>query len=182
MKKGLFSLLIVAVIMMLGACSEEETAPKEEPKETVKEEAPKEEAPKEEKETETEKVSVNWEEQVKLIASSDKSETEKHDEVVMLAKDHEATEAEVKEFGDFIIQEYKSGKYLSDIKNHEYMLNNLFKSTVVEENLEEGNPMKDFAFDFLQNTKYTYRGVDAVDSSSVKSNEEQMAKALAKMQ
>jgi len=38
--------------------------------------------------------------------------------------------------------------------------------------------MKDFAFDYLQNMKYTYRGADTVDSESVKSNEEQMNKAL----
>lgn len=41
------------------------------------------------------------------------------------------------------------------------MLTNIFKSTVVEQNYAGGEPIKEFAFEFYQNTKYTYRGADA---------------------
>lgn len=172
-----------ATLLILGACSADETIPKEEPKEAVKEDSVK----KEETNTENtpsktnDDTKMNWQEQVKKIAATNSTETEKHDEVMMFAKDYKPSEAELSEFEAFIVEEFKSGKYLSDITNHEYMLSNLFKSRVVELANKEESPMRDFAFDFLQNTKYTYRGVDAVDSSSVKSNEEQMQKALAKM-
>jgi hypothetical protein len=57
------------------------------------------------------------------------------------------------------------------IKNNEYMLTNIFKSAVVESSYDarEMMPIDDFAFDFWQNTKYTYRGVDSLDSDAVKS-------------
>ena len=61
------------------------------------------------------------------------------------------------------------------------MLENIFKSQVVEQFYDGDEPMKEFAFDFWQNSKYVYRGVDTPDSAAVKSNEEQMDKALAEM-
>lgn len=38
--------------------------------------------------------------------------------------------------------------------------------------------MDSFAFDFLQNSKYNYRGVENITSESTLMNEEQMDKAL----
>jgi hypothetical protein len=122
-----------------------------------------------------------WQEKVKAVATKDATETEKFDEISLFAMDYQPTEEEIKEFEDFIINEYKSGNYIKDLTNHEYMLSNIFKSQVVERYYDEGEPMKDFAFDFWQNSKYTYRGVDTPDSTPVKSNEDQMNKALEKM-
>lgn len=122
-----------------------------------------------------------WQEKVKVVATKDATETEKFDEISLFAMDYQPTEEEIKEFEDFIINEYKSGNYIKDLTNHEYMLSNIFKSQVVERYYDEGEPMKDFAFDFWQNSKYTYRGVDTPDSTPVKSNEDQMNKALEKM-
>lgn len=126
----------------------------------------------------------NWNEQVKSIALSDKSKTEKFDEVSKLASDYSLSDSELNEFQNYIVNEYKSKNYLKDINNDEYMLANIFKSTAVEKNYDdsEQNPADAFAFDFLQNTKYTYRGVDSVDSDAVKSNEHQMDKSLAQLQ
>ncbi|CDN41255.1 hypothetical protein BN871_AD_00100 [Paenibacillus sp. P22] len=69
------------------------------------------------------------------------------------------------------------------MKNDSYMLTNIFKSVVIEKHYDDAKatPIDRFAFDFYQNTKYTYRGADAVDSDSVKSNEEQMDKSLSKI-
>lgn len=122
----------------------------------------------------------DWETQVKDIASSSDSKTEKFDAVSKLASDYSASDEELKEFQDYIINEYKTGKYLKDINNDEYMLINIFKSAALDERYGGSNEdaVGAFAFDFLQNTKYTYRGVDAVDSETVKSNEHQMDKAL----
>lgn len=122
-----------------------------------------------------------WQEKVKAVATKDATETEKFDEISLFAMDYQPTEEEIKEFEDFIINEYKSGNYIKDLTNHEYMLSNIFKSQVVERYYDEGELMKDFAFDFWQNSKYTYRGVDTPDSTPVKSNEDQMNKALEKM-
>ena len=122
-----------------------------------------------------------WQEKVKAVATKDATETEKFDEISLFAMDYQPTEEEIKEFEDFIINEYKSGNYIKDLTNHEYMLSTIFKSQVGERYYDDGERMKDFAFDFWQNSKYTYRGVDTPDSTPVKSNEDQMNKALEKM-
>ncbi|MEH6962594.1 hypothetical protein V7195_23300 [Priestia megaterium] len=123
---------------------------------------------------------INWDDQVNSIALSDKSTTEKFDEVSKLASDYSLSDSELNEFQNYIVNEFKNKNYLKDIGNDEYMLANIFKSTAVEKHYDdsEQNPADVFAFDFLQNTKYTYRGVDAVDSDAVKSNEHQMDKSL----
>lgn len=127
------------------------------------------------------KEDVTWEEKVKEVAAKDATETEKFDEISLYAKDYKPTKDEIKEFENYIIQEYKDKKYIMDISNHEYMLGNIFKSQVVEQYYDEGEPMKDFAFDFWQNSKYNYRGVENMTSEATLSNEEQMDKALAEM-
>ena len=66
-----------------------------------------------------------------------------------------------------------------NLKDEVYTLSNLFKSVVVERNTAE--PMKSFAFDFYQNTKYNYRGAENKTSEFTLSNEEQMNKALTEM-
>lgn len=126
---------------------------------------------------------TDWKSEVDKIAKSEKTTTQKFDEVTKLARAYKADEKELKEFETYIIDEFKSKRYLKDIKNDSYMLTNIFKSTVVERNYDDKKevPIDAFAFDFLQNTKYTYRGADAVDSQSVKSNESQMNKSLQKM-
>ena len=126
---------------------------------------------------------VNWQDEIKRVSGSNKSETEKYDAVMKLAKEYQPSKEELTEFESFIVGEFKSGKYLSDPKNHEYMLGNIFKAAVINEQYDDKDqePINEFAFDFLQNTKYVYRGVDDLDSQAVKANERQMEKALKKM-
>lgn len=164
---------MVTTALFLGACGSDEA---NEQAKVVQEEVVQEESSVTE---------ASWQDQIKEIANSDGSETEKHDRVMLeVVKAYEPTEEEIAQFEQDIINEFTTGNYLSDITNHEYMLTNLFKSGVVEEYYDDSAqyPMDAFAFDFLQNTKYTYRGVDAVDSEAVKSNEDQMKKALEKIQ
>ncbi|WNS78792.1 hypothetical protein RRU94_02275 [Domibacillus sp. DTU_2020_1001157_1_SI_ALB_TIR_016] len=68
--------------------------------------------------------------------------------------------------------------------NAEYMLGNIFKSEVVENHYKNSqqDPVDAFAFDFWQNTKYVYCSVDAPVGQPVQVNEEQMDKALPKIQ
>lgn len=124
----------------------------------------------------------DWKSDIDAIAKSQKTETEKFDEVSKLARVYQPSQEELKEFESFIVAEFKSGKYLKDVKNPVYMLSNIFRSTVVERQYDdkEKQPIDTFALDFLQNTKYTFRG-EAVNSDSVKSNESQMKKALEKI-
>ena len=153
-----------------SADSEEDTAAEET---TAKEEEPKEES----------NADMSWEDKINELASNDSSASEKFTDLEKYMMNYEASEDEVKQFEQDIIDSYESGNYLSELENHEMMLTNMFKAGVVEGfyNDDEQLAMDSFAFDYYQNLKYTYRGVDAVDSESVKSNESQMDKALAAM-
>lgn len=126
----------------------------------------------------TPKVSeeVQWQEEITKLASNSDSATDKFYALEKLLIDYEASNTEIKEFSTYIVDDYKSGNYLSEIDNHDRMLSNIFKSYYVEKNSE--GALKDFAFDYFQNMKYTYRGADTVDSEAVKSNEEQMNEAI----
>ncbi|KAA0775800.1 hypothetical protein DN392_12680 [Bacillus sp. BB51/4] len=127
-----------------------------------------------------ENVKTIWVNKIKEVASSDKSTTEKFDEISKYAQVYTPSNDEVKQFGNDIIKEYKDKNYIKDISNHEYMLTNIFKSQVVDSNALE-KPLKDFAFDFWQNSKYNYRGVETATSSATQANERQMDKSLSKM-
>ncbi|MFF2240122.1 hypothetical protein COK37_29770 [Bacillus thuringiensis] len=124
--------------------------------------------------------SIEWEEKIKEVSSGGGTTTEKFDEISKYAHDYKPSQAEVKQFGDDIIKEYKDKNYIKDVSNHEYMLSNIFKSQVVDKNASE-KPLKNFAFDFWQNSKYNYRGVENTTSSATQANERQMDKALNKM-
>lgn len=125
-------------------------------------------------------TSSQWKSKITEIASSNKTPNEKFDEVSRYAHSYKPTKDEIKTFGDEIIKEYTNKTYIKDVSNHEYMLTNIFKSEVVERNASE-KPLKDFAFDFWQNSKYNYRGVENATSSATQANERQMDKALGKM-
>ncbi|MFA2810159.1 hypothetical protein AB1I93_19095 [Bacillus mycoides] len=141
----------------------------------------KKEQPKKEDTAAKETVkTVDWGNKVKEVASSDRNPSEKFDEISKYAHDYKPSKDEVKQFGDDIIKEYKNKNYIKDVSNHEYMLTNLFKSQVVDKNASE-KPLNDFAFDFWQNSKYNYRGVENATSSATQANERQMDKALNKM-
>ncbi|HDR6268915.1 TPA: hypothetical protein QCU37_006118 [Bacillus cereus] len=124
--------------------------------------------------------SIEWEEKIKEVSSGGGTTTEKFDEISKYAHDYKPSQAEVKQFGDDIIKEYKDKNYIKDVSDHEYMLSNIFKSQVVDKNTSE-KPLKNFAFDFWQNSKYNYRGVENTTSSATQANERQMDKALNKM-
>lgn len=127
------------------------------------------------------KKEVSWKDEISKIAKSEGSPTEKYDAVMIYAKDYQTNEKEVQAFTEEIIKEYKSKKYDADITNDQYMLTNVFKANVINRYLGQKNtPQNDFAFDFYQNTKYMYRGVDKPGSDAVKANERQMDKALKK--
>ena len=150
--------------------------------EVIAEEEKKKVAEEVEKESKEEKV--DWQSEVTTIADTDQSETEKHDAVMAIASDYEASEEEIKIFEEQIVKDFNDGTYLADIENHEYMLTNIFKARMINRFYldKEPNAIDSFAFDFLQNTKYTYRKVDAVDSETVHINEEQMKDSLSELE
>ncbi|MDF9845408.1 MULTISPECIES: hypothetical protein [unclassified Paenibacillus] len=131
-------------------------------------------------ETSSVEASISWESAIKQISQSDTDPTQKADAAEVLARDYQPSAEEIKDFQSQIIEEFTAQNYLSQNNEAEYMLTNIFKSVVVER-ANEGSPIGDFAYDYYQNTKYTFRGADAPDSESVKSNEEQMKKALDKI-
>lgn len=125
------------------------------------------------------KKEVLWKDEINKIAKSNGNPTEKYDAVMIYAKDYQTSDEEVQAFTKEIIKEYKTKKYDADITNDKYMLTNIFKANVINRYIGKVNtPQNDFAFDFYQNTKYLYRGVDKLGSAPVRANERQMDKAL----
>ncbi|MEK9198438.1 hypothetical protein [Ureibacillus sp. FSL E2-3493] len=119
---------------------------------------------------------INWEEKIKSIASNAGVASDKFYELETFLLEYQASAEEIAQFKSDIVEDYKSGTYLSELDNHKRMLTNIFKSYFVEKNSE--GALKDFAFDYYQNLKYAYRGVDSPESEAVKANEEQMNDAL----
>lgn len=181
---GIIAIFAILVIVMVIDISNDDPKPKDKPKETTKNttnDTVKETTTQPKKEATKETTNaINWEGKIKEVASSDKTTTEKFDEISKYARDYKTNNDEVKQFGNEIIKEYKDKNYIKDFSNHEYMLTNIFKSQVVDKNASE-KPLKDFAFDFWQNSKYNYRGVENATSSATLANERQMDKALSKM-
>lgn len=122
--------------------------------------------------------SVSWESAIGQIAQSDTEPTQKADAVEVLAKAYSPSPEELTDFESQVVEEYNAGNYLAHIEDAGYMLTNLFKAVVVEGKHTDGEPIKDFASAFYQNTKNTFIGAEAAGSDSVKENESQMDKAL----
>ena len=178
MKNNLIISATLISALLLGACNgDEETVDKEE---KVTQEAEK-DTNVEDKDTEpvieeSEPVALTWEEEIKNIANNNDAASDKFYSLETFMASYKSTPEEVEQFKSDIISTYKDDSYLSNIGDHEFMLKHIFMSYIVEQNSE--GPLKDFAFDYHQNMKYTYRGADTVDSESVKSNEAQMDKKL----
>ena len=123
---------------------------------------------------EIENTVVDWESEIKQIAKSNGSATEKYDAVEEFAATYPAVDETVEEFTDDIISNFKSGSYLAN--SEEEFLTQIFKATTVEQNTSGG--VKEFAFDYWQVQKYVYRGAEKPNSQFVESNEYQMNKSL----
>lgn len=162
MKKLFFAGAIAA--LLLAACGDEESKVEEKNNEVA---------------TGQTSTQADWKSEINKIASNSDAVADKYNaiEAYMMSYRDRITDAEVKQFTSDIIDDYKSRKYLSELTNHERMLTNIFKSYIVSEKSKDQATI-DFAFDYFQNMKYTYRGVDAVYSDAVKANEGQMDKAL----
>ncbi|MUG25403.1 hypothetical protein GNQ08_23840 [Paenibacillus macerans] len=175
MKKSLLLLSTLLLASALTACGSE--APANKTAETTQSNEAA-EAQAEKSGTQPEAPKVDWAAEIKKIAESDGSATEKADSVEKMARDYKPTSDELTEFQTRIVDEFINGKYLKDSENAEYMLTNLFQSVVVERQADESQGMKKYAQDFYQNTKYVFRGAETPDSDAVKANEEQMTKAI----
>lgn len=178
MKKSVFrlgSLILMASSLTLAGCNTEDTTEKEDTQQTVKANKQEEKSgavSETKKNVDAEKV--NWKKEIKEISKSGDVESDKYNALEMFLVTYEATEDETKQFAKDIVKDYKSGKYLEGT-DYEKLVK-IFKSYVVQKNAN--GSVKEFAFDYFQNQKYVYRGVDQPDSSAVQSNERQMNKAL----
>ncbi|MGG2081636.1 hypothetical protein [Lysinibacillus pakistanensis] len=172
MKKKLIFSAVLVLSLGLAACGEEKATEEPQKEET--------QTPASTDESETTSTST-WKDEISALATNEDAASDKFYALEKFMMDYRSkvTTDEVEQFKKEIIDDYKSGTYLSELENHERMLTNIFKSYIVEQNSEDA--LKDFAFDYFQNLKYTYRGADTVDSEAVKSNEDQMNKALDKM-
>lgn len=152
---------------------EAEKAAKEAEKEAAK-------RAEEEKKAAEQAAANSWEAKIAELATNADRPADKFYALETYMMDYSYSAKEVEQFKADIIADYTSGTYLSDITNDERMLTNIFKGYIVEKGSSNA-AVKDFAFDYFQNMKYTYRGVDAVDSDAVKANESQMNRALSQM-
>lgn len=166
MKKLIISTSLLSALL-LGACGDEEATPeKSEPNVAVDEK----------EEVEVVEETKPWNESLEEIINSSDAPSDKFYTLEKVMMDAEVTEAEVESFKQDILTAYKEKTYLAEPTNDSVMLNYIFKSYMVEQN--ETDAWKDFAFDFHQNVKYVYRGVDGPESEAVKANEAQMDKVI----
>lgn len=164
MEKLVFSATLVSALL-LGACSDDtETTEKSETIETPEEKV------------EVVEDTKPWNESLEEIINSSDAPSDKFYALEKVMMDAEVAEADVESFKQDILKAYKEKTYLDDPTNDSAMINYIFKSYIVEQN--ETDSWKDFAFDFHQNVKYVYRGVDGPESEAVKANEAQMDKVL----
>lgn len=126
-------------------------------------------------------TSEGWDSSLKRMAISDATPTEKADAIEKLAHAYIPSEVELLDFNSSIVEEYTSQNYLANLEDAEYMLTNIFKAVVVQHNHKDGEPIKDFAVFFNQNTKNIYTGAEAAESDSIKSNEAKMNETLKKI-
>ncbi|MCY1690704.1 hypothetical protein OVA29_08540 [Exiguobacterium sp. SL14] len=159
MKKLIFGSSI-AVALLLSGCNESEDTTQAVEKKVVQK------APE----------TIDWKSEVQKLADGDGSPTEKHDATYMLVKQANLSKKEIILFEKELVKDYKSGNYLS-FKDDQTALMRIFKSVAIEKNTDNA-AMKSFSFDFYQNVKYVYRGVESPTSEAVKSNEDQMNDAL----
>lgn len=185
-KFGCFGLIGIFVIIVIAAIIDTSNDnPKDktntESKQTTTKEQPKKEVEKKEDTAAKETVNTDsWNNKIKKVASSNKNTNEKFNEISKYAQDYKPTDDQTEQFFNDIIKEYKDKNYIKDLSNHEYMLTNIFKSQVIEKNAQE-KVIQDFAFDFLQNSKDNYRGVEKSTSTATIANERQMDQLLKKM-
>lgn len=166
MKKLVYSVALASALL-LAACSDDEATPeKSEPIEAVDEK----------EEVEVVEETKTWNESLDEIINSSDAPSDKFYALEKVMMDAEVDEADVESFKQDILTAYKGKTYLADPTNDSVMLNHIFKSYIVEQN--ETDAWKDFAFDFHQNVKYVYRGVDGPESEAVKANESQMDKVI----
>lgn len=159
---------------------EQAKAEEEAAKQAEKEAAEAAKRAEEDKKAAEQATANSWEAKIAELATNADRPADKFYALETYMMGYSYSAKEVEQFKADIIADYTSGTYLSDITNDERMLTNIFKGYIVEKG-SSNVAMKDFAFDYFQNMKYTYRGVDAVDSNAVKANESQMDRALSQM-
>lgn len=123
-----------------------------------------------------------WQTEIETLAGNSDGASDKFYAIEKFMMDYEskATSEEVDSFKENILKAYQDKTYLNNPTDHKIMLTQIFQSYIVERH--ESKEWKDFAFDFHQNVKYVYRGVDTPDSDAVKANEAQMDKVINNLQ
>lgn len=159
---------------------EQAKAEEEAAKQAEKEAAEAAKRAEEDKKAAEQATANSWEAKIAELATNADRPADKFYALETYMMGYSYSAKEVEQFKADIIADYTSGTYLNDITNDERMLTNIFKGYIVEKGSSNA-AVKDFAFDYFQNMKYTYRGVDAVDSDAVKANESQMDRALSQM-
>ncbi|MGG1675494.1 hypothetical protein ACIFOT_07010 [Neobacillus sp. NRS-1170] len=165
----------VAIPLMIVACNSggSDEKPKDTP--TAKVEAKAEQA----KPHVGEDDKVDWKSHVMKIYLNESLHGGKSgqiDQIMIYAKDFDLSDSVIKSFETEIVKNYQSKKYLT---NDAAALEHLFMATVVEKHYDDKlqKPIDKFAFDYLQNIKDSYRGIN----DSIAANEAQMNKSLSEI-
>lgn len=77
-------------------------------------------------------VELSWTDRIISLATNSYAVSDKFYALENILMEYDATNDEIKEFSNDIINDYKSGNYLSEIENHERMLTNIFKSYMLK--------------------------------------------------
>lgn len=123
----------------------------------------------------TEFEKVNIDERILKISKLELSKTAKFESVMLMIQDVELTEKEVLNYTKYLLKEHEQDVYIKKLENEEYALKNIAISYLVS-NSTSNRAVDAFAFDFHQNSKYIYRGVDTPTSHDTMENKYQLDK------
>jgi len=134
-------------------------------------------------------LNIDYNKELENIINTEKTKTEKMDEVYYLAKTHSnnLTQDEANNYLEETVSDYKSGALKDNLNNDDYAVRIMFKvqaaRKALENDFKESENQKSYEkanvlIDFEQIIKYIYREVDDWDSESTISNIDQIEDGL----
>lgn len=131
---------------------------------------------------------INWYQEIDYIAfNGEYDNAEKYEETMVMAEKYfnagsknSVFQDEIKLFEQEMIQTFKDRTYVTKYQDTEFMLQNLFKSRIIELYYEDAqkHPMNIFSFDYHTNVKNVFESIEDAEGDWVKATEVEMSITL----
>lgn len=117
------------------------------------------------------------------IANTNISNSQKADQAIKLADYYKPTSKDIENFTNYILHEYETGSFISNLDDESYMLGNLFISRSVEYHYDDRERLliDDFSYDFMQITRDLYRGSAVMGDQFISANMDQLKRNFNEM-